>query len=70
MAGIGTRISRACYRVIFSIVRLVSPRYALRGTERLYSPYAEASLATDWIPTAPLTLSVGAYDAASKTAWE
>ena len=35
MAGIGTRISRACYRVIFSIVRLVSPRYALRGTENL-----------------------------------
>ena len=42
--------------------------YALRGTERLYSPYAEASLSTDWIPTAPLTLSVGEYDAASKTA--
>ena len=32
---IGRRIGRGCYLVLLAIVRLVSPRYALRGTENL-----------------------------------
>ncbi len=41
--------------------------YAQRGTERLYSPYATASLATDWVPTGDIALSAGGYDAATKS---
>ena len=35
VAGIGKRIGRVCYRPIYGAVRLVSPRYELRGTENL-----------------------------------
>ena len=42
--------------------------YATKGTERLYSDWAIATLATDWIPTGDLNLTVGAYDATAKTA--
>lgn len=41
--------------------------YAIKGTVSLYSENAFAELSTDWIPTGELVLSVGDYDADSKT---
>ncbi|MBP5622356.1 MAG: fibronectin type III domain-containing protein, partial [Thermoguttaceae bacterium] len=41
--------------------------YATRGTDRLLSPYASATLSTAWVPTGELALVAGAYDSATKS---